>query len=486
MKKFLVTLLCAIVFFTNTLPVDAATIIPNKNAADIPVTTTSDISVYSGFTPSNMVFNTYNVGSQEMMNKFVMDKDGIVMFKVTNYNVNLMTINGTTTTTASAPITISIYMDSAKRNKVTEFQSIQSDYYVGPMYLEKGTYYTFIKSPTTTQTTGASSSFITGTFQCGILAQYGSSTETIPVSSFNVPNTLYSGVQSFKTFVTDIAREDWWKFTVTQGAQYDFKFYRFSGKGNVNTTILNSNKVSLAQTSIPDSYSESFLSIYLEAGTYYIQYASADNTSNIGGDITCEFEYNVYEMEPSVSTTKKTKDDVTITLNANFPVAQSCLIKQKKVKNITESNKASDAVWNKAMFTGMDEINVSENGYYWLLARDANKNVIYQKIKIANIDKKAPSTPIISSCKKGKKYVSGTGEKGSTAYVVITWTQDGTQYKKTYKATVDKETGKFKVKTRKLKYGYICEIYLKDKAGNQSESVRITLNAPSTGGGLYN
>lgn len=485
MRKFIVTLLCILLFFENTIPVKAA-ILPSTNASNIPVTETSDISVYSGFTPANMSFNTYNVGSAESMSKFEMTKDGIVMFKVTNYNVNLMTMNGTTTTFAPVPITISIYMDAAKRNKVTEFQSIQSDYYVGPMYLEKGTYHVFIKSPTTTQTTGATTSYITGTFQAGILAQYGSSTETIPVSSFNVPNVLYTGTQSFKTFVTDIAREDWWKFTVNSGAQYDFKFYRFSGKGVVNATILNSNKVSLAQTAIQDSYSEAYISLYLEPGTYYIQYASADKTSNIGGDITCEFEYNIYEIDPTVSTTKKTKDDVTISLNANFPVSQSCLIKQKKVKNITENNKASATVWNKAMFTGLDDITVSENGYYWLLAKDANNNVVYQKITIANIDKKAPSTPIITSCKKGKKYVSGTGEKGSTAYVVITWTQDGTQYKKTYKATVNKDTGKFKVNTRKLKYGYICEIYLKDKAGNQSESVRITLNAPSSGGGIFN
>lgn len=125
----------------------------------------------------------------------------------------------------------------------------------------------------------------------------------------------------------------------------------------------------------------------------------------------------------------------------------------------------SNSIWDGA---GIDFANeqyeVTENGIYTFRIVDADGNNFFKKIKITNIDRTAPKKPTVKAYVKNTTAVTGRGEKGATAYVKTS--------SKTYKAKVDKK-GAFTVKTAKLAKGNTLKIYLKDTAGNTSETVTV-------------
>ena len=439
---------------------------------NIPITSVSDISVYSSYTPPGMQFKEVKYLGKEIVFSFSIPKAAILMLNVNNYDVKTSVISGNQLASVSVtPLTFTLTMDAGRVNRIREFTSVTSGFYGGPIYLDQGTYYLFVKA-----TNLNSRNYANGSFHIGALVQYGNSMETVKTSYMANPNMLANRTM-FRTFVSDVATEDWWQFQVPEKAMYDFKFLRFSGKGQLQASLLDSKGVSVRSVNVENAYSEAAFSEYLQPGKYFIKVQSTSTNGGAGGDVTCEFSRTVYEVDSKVSKKKPTNQDVTLTVKANFPVAQSCLLREEEEPEMTDEIAASQTTWKRAVSTGTDTLLVRENGTYWIIAKDARGNVAYQSIKISNIDKKAPNKPSVSTPKLKKKYVSGKGEKGATVYVTFRYVVDGNTVTKKYKGTVDQETKKFSVPTRKITAAMTIEVYLMDAAGNESE--RVTFNMQS-------
>ena len=421
MKKIFTILCVLFAAMGSVLTAGAATI------DSVPITTVSDISLYSSYTPANMQFKELKYSGKENVYTISLPKAAIVRLNVNHYNVTVSTLSGNQVSSpVITPLTFTLAMDSSRVNKVKEFTSVTADFYTDPIYLEAGTYYLFATSTALSDASmGASStSYVNGTFRVGALVQYANSVEAVSISSMRNPNVLANGA-TFQTFISDIAIEDWWKFRVSEKAMYDFKFSRMSGTGNISVALLNTKGVAIEDTSVDGAYSESSFSKYLDAGEYYIRFRSESTSGGVGGDITCEFTRTVYKLSSRTNTSKKTNQDVIVTLKTNFQVAQSCLVSKKEEPYMTDKLAENQSTWRKAVTTGTDTIQVAENGNYWLIAKDSAENVVYCSLKITNIDKKAPNKPSVSTPKLKKKYVSGKGEKGATVYVEMTYTRDG-------------------------------------------------------------
>lgn len=124
--------------------------------------------------------------------------------------------------------------------------------------------------------------------------------------------------------------------------------------------------------------------------------------------------------------------------------------------NITSSK---DAAWKEASkLTDTSMFTVRENGWYSIMATDHFGNSRIQSLYIDHIDTTAPKAPKVQA-KSGTKKVSGTGEAGSTVYVML----QGVMHRQTVK-----EDGTFSITVSKLSKGNVIVIFSVDKAGNSS------------------
>lgn len=472
MKKWVVAVCLFLLVTVGVVDVQAAI-----KVETIPVTYVNDISVYSLYTPSNMSYAKFNVTQAEKYYMFHMDKASIVMLNVNNYDVKLGTYqNNKLTSMSQTSLTFTLAMDSSKVNKVKEFQNIRSDFYGGPIYLEAGDYYLFVTCPdlVNRQVSINNNAFVSGSFRVGVLAQRGNSLESIGVSSFTTPNSLANG-NEFRTFLSDVAPDDWWRFTANKRAMYDFSFLRLSGKGVIKAQLLDSSGMPIKDVRIDPSYSESSMSEYLDAGVYYLRFTPQDTNGGVGGDITCKFNSTVYSFTSRQDETEKTNQDVKVTIEPNFTVQRLYLIPKKSVPTMDIDIASDKNTWEKQISSGSDTVTVQKNGYYWLVACDKDNNVAWRSLTVRNIDKKAPKKPTVKKPVVGKKYVQGKGEKGATVYVELSYDSSGNWVTKKYKGVVDEETGKFVVTTRKIKKNMTVKVYVMDAAKNQSESVTFNM-----------
>lgn len=211
--------------------------------------------------------------------------------------------------------------------------------------------------------------------------------------------------------------------------------------------------------------------LYLNQGTYYVEVAAKDDAwqedysaqNRVGLAVAyVPVEGSTTDFTVTYSTTDTTTSPVTVTVATADPDAEVWYA-QGTVEEYLVGN---DATWNDERYCESKSFTLKENGSWTVRIKDSLGNCEQKLIKVANIDKTKPMTPVVKTYKKNTTVVKGTAEAGTKVYVKV-----GT---KTYSTTA-LDDGTFSVKTAKLTAGKKITVYAKDAAGNKSQSKSYTV-----------
>jgi hypothetical protein len=201
--------------------------------------------------------------------------------------------------------------------------------------------------------------------------------------------------------------------------------------------------------------------VALKKGTYFLEVITDRQSiyDPINESYGAYFGYVPYDKEFvtfTLSNSQPTNKDVTVTVVVN----EDCETLWMKPELTKSYYLESSTYWEVEELLETKEITFTKNGDLTVRIKDIYGNVFMNSISVTNIDKEMPAKPAVKSYKANTAKVTGTAEKGSAVYAVI-----GSE---TYKATANKSSGAFSIKTCKLNKGMSIKIYCMDKAGNKS------------------
>ena len=184
--------------------------------------------------------------------------------------------------------------------------------------------------------------------------------------------------------------------------------------------------------------------VYLPAGTYYVAFKGNiwkkgfDSTNTVGlavGYIPAEKYSEGFSY--SLSSTTKTADDVVIKINTADPDAE-IYVANGAIKTDLVGN---GVTWNGSKKIEGNEYTVSKNDTYTIRIKDSLGKCNQKIIRISNIDKSRPSSPVATDYKSGSKQIVGKAQSG----MLVTANVAG----KSYSAVV-RDNGIFTISTPAL------------------------------------
>ena len=199
--------------------------------------------------------------------------------------------------------------------------------------------------------------------------------------------------------------------------------------------------------------------VYLPAGTYYVAFKGNiwnkgyDSTNTVGlavGYIPVEKYSEGFSY--TLSSTTKTADDVVIKINTADPEAEIYVGNGAVSTDLVDNH----YTWTADKKIEGNEYTVSKNGTYTVRIKDSLGKFNQKIIKISNIDKSRPSSPVATDYKSGSKQIVGKAQAG----MLVTANVAG----KSYSAVV-RDNGIFTISTPAL-----------------VKNAKITLQAQSTTG----
>lgn len=437
-----------------------------------------ELDNYTVNIPSDMKFTVRDYSDSEQVLTLTLNEPCSLMLSVNSVQATF-TKSGDTTG-KEENLVFNMYSDANKINQIKSIGSVgkgSEQTYVGPYYLDAGVYYISVIGEQ--QSKGVAGT-TTGQFCIGAVIERSASNEQKVPSSFNNPNTVSLG-EEFYGFASEVNKIDYYTFTVPTDSLVSLESMKQSGKGTVSVEILNSDKIECESLNL-SNIKDSTINVYLKSGQYYIRVTNkstlSGNTNNKvgeGGRLKFKLSNKIYDLKIKYSTTKITNVPISLTVDSNFNASSYAIVKSSKM-DFDDLNSSWDRYESKGNSNGELKECISKNGTYYLLAKDKDNNIIYKKIKITNIDTKAPSKPKISKYKVNTTKITGTAEAKSKITVKVNYTTKlGENKTKTYKTTTSKSKKWTISKTLKLKKGYIIIVTAKDSAGNISLEKKVTV-----------
>ena len=460
-----------------------------------------ELSNYYVNVPYNMQFTVRDFNNAEQTLTLTLAEPCSLMISFNSINAQFEQEKSNGGTQVSKDkLRFTMYSDANKLNKIKTMGSYDSQGYAGPYYLDAGTYYISVQSEAML---AGKDGVATAQYCIGAVIERSASNEQVVPSSYVTPNQLVMGGE-VNGFVSEVYKTDYYTFTVDEPSLITIEIYRQNGKGTVRYDILDLQGSSLESASMSGTQQTTSIARYLPVGQYYFRVENGSTLSGIstntvgeGGRMKYKMYKTIYDFEykfirknnnnryVTYDTKNVTNRELGLSFNPNFDAQTFGLVKSDVMK-VTNDN--LDLAWDKTFASGSREIKdkITENGTYYILAKDKAGNSIYKTIKITCMDTKAPGRPVVKKIstpkvkvksKKSKKVtykykgystVSGTAEKNSKITLVVDYrNSSGISKTKTYKATTNSK-GKFSVKTMILKKGYQITLTATDKAGNVS------------------
>lgn len=433
--------------------------------------------------PQGMQFNVRDYNNAEQMLTLTLSEPSSVMISINHANAQYeKTEEGKESKKESENLVFNMYSDSTKINQIKNLGSVgknKSQDYVGPYYLDAGTYYISVEGETSSK--GDTSGITTGQYCIGAVIERGSSNEQSTPSTFENPNKVSMNTE-FNGFASEVHKIDYYTFTVSKDSLVKLECLKQTGKGGVTVDIMDNKKIVKESISLSD-IDNNTLKVYLKQGQYYIRVTNnssldgdSSQTVGEGGKLKFILTNTIYKIDYKLSKTKVTNQPLSVTINTNIENAQVGIVKASRL-NVTKDN--LDVAWNRTERTsnnGELENCIDKNGTYYLLAKDNLGNSVYKQIKVSNIDTKKPAKPVVKKYKRNTSTISGTAEKNSTVYLYIEYQSASYGIKtKSYKVKASSK-GNWQVKkTIKLKKGYKITVTAKDAAGNISSERIVTV-----------